>query len=194
MSNSETNSIARELKTQATILGGLVAIFWIVEIIDQIFFSKGMGLDIYGIIPRNPMGLRGILFGPFLHGNFPHLIANTIPFLTLGWFIMLQETSDFLLVTVITAIVSGLGVWVFGSPGVHIGASGVIFGYLGFLLLRGYFERSFAAIFFSVVVAFFYGSLIAGVLPGQVGISWEGHLFGFIGGVLAAKLMASRKK
>ncbi|MBO1351757.1 MAG: rhomboid family intramembrane serine protease [Hormoscilla sp. GUM202] len=194
MSNSGTKAIARELKTQATILGGLVAIFWIVEIIDQVFFSKGMGLAVYGILPRNPMGLRGILFGPFLHGNFPHLIANTIPFLTLGWFIMLQETSDFLLVTVITAIVSGLGVWLFGSPGFHIGASGVIFGYLGFLLLRGYFERSFAAIFFSVVVAFFYGSLIAGVLPGQVGISWEGHLFGLIGGVLAAKLMARRQK
>ncbi|MBC6476367.1 MAG: rhomboid family intramembrane serine protease [Hormoscilla sp. GM102CHS1] len=194
MSNSGTKAIASELKTQATILGGLVAIFWIVEIIDQIFFSKGMGLAVYGILPRNPMGLRGILFGPFLHGNFPHLIANTIPFLTLGWFIMLQETSDFLIVTVITAIVSGLGVWLFGSPGFHIGASGVIFGYLGFLLLRGYFERSFAAIFFSVVVAFFYGSLIAGVLPEQVGISWEGHLFGLIGGVLAAKLMARRQK
>ncbi|MBC6421452.1 MAG: rhomboid family intramembrane serine protease [Hormoscilla sp. SP12CHS1] len=194
MSNSGTKAIASELKTQATILGGLVAIFWIVEIIDQIFFSKGMGLAVYGILPRNPMGLRGILFGPFLHGNFPHLIANTIPFLTLGWFIMLQETSDFLIVTVITAIVSGLGVWLFGSPGFHIGASGVIFGYLGFLLLRGYFERSFAAIFFSVVVAFFYGSLIAGVLPGKVGISWEGHLFGLIGGVLAAKLMARRQK
>ena len=194
MSNSETKAIASELKTQAAILGGSVAIFWIVEIIDQIFFSKGMGLAVYGILPRNPMGLRGILFGPFLHGNFPHLIANTIPFLTLGWFIMLQETSDFLIVTAITAIVSGLGVWLFGAPGFHIGASGVIFGYLGFLLLRGYFERSFAAIFFSVVVAFFYGSLIAGVLPGQVGISWEGHLFGFIGGVMAAKLMARRKK
>lgn len=194
MSNEETNSIARELKTQVAILGSLVAIFWIVEIIDQLFFSGSRGLDIYGIIPRNPTGLRGILFAPFLHGNFPHLIANTIPFLTLGWFIMLQEISDFLLVTVITAIVSGLGVWLFGAPGLHIGASGVIFGYLGFLLLRGYFERSFAAIFFSVVVAFFYGSLIAGVLPGQVGISWEGHLFGFIGGVLAAKLMARRKK
>ncbi|MBC6480012.1 MAG: rhomboid family intramembrane serine protease [Hormoscilla sp. GM7CHS1pb] len=194
MSNSGTKAIASELKTQATILGGLVAIFWIVEIIDHIFFSKGMGLAVYGILPRNPMGLRGILFGPFLHGNFPHLIANTIPFLTLGWFIMLQETSDFLLVTVITAIASGLGVWLFGSPGFHIGASGVIFGYLGFLLLRGYFERSFAGIFFSVVVAFFYGSLIAGVLPGQVGISWEGHLFGLIGGVLAAKLMARRQK
>ena len=194
MSNEETKSIASELKTQATILGGLVAIFWIVEIVDQLFFSGGRGLDIYGILPRNPTGLRGILFAPFLHGNFPHLMANTIPFLTLGWFIMLQETKDFLIVTVITAIVSGLGVWLFGSAGLHIGASGVIFGYLGFLLLRGYFERSFAAIFFSVVVAFFYGSLIAGVLPGQVGISWEGHLFGFIGGVLAAKLMARRKK
>ena len=187
----EVTAIAREIKTQTMVLGGVVATFWILEIVDQLVF-KG-ALDGYGILPRNPIGLRGILLAPFLHGNFPHLVANTIPFLTLGWLVMLRETRDFFIVTAITMLVSGLGTWLFGSPAFHIGASGVIFGYLGFLLLRGYFERSFAAIFLSVVVAFFYGSLVWGVLPGQVGISWEGHLFGFIGGGLAARLLGRRQ-
>ena len=194
MSNSESNAIAREIKNQITILGGLVAIFWIVEIIDHFFFPKGLGLDVYGIVPRNQIGLRGILFSPFLHGNFHHLIANTIPFVSLGWFVMLRKTKDFFIVTAITMLVSGVGVWLFGSRGVHLGVSGVIFGYLGFLLLRGYFERSFISIFLSVTVGLLYGSLISGVLPGQVGISWEGHLFGFIGGIMAAKLLSRRKK
>jgi membrane associated rhomboid family serine protease len=91
-------------------------------------------------------------------------------------------------------LVSGLGVWLFGASGVHVGASGLIFGYLGFLLLRGYFERNFPSILLSLIVGFLYGGAIWGVLPTQPGISWEGHLFGFIGGVLAARLLARRKK
>ncbi len=193
MSSQQGNSIARELKTQATVLGGLVAIFWIVEIVDQFFF-RGK-LDSFGIIPHRIIGLRGILFAPFLHGGFGHLIANTVPFLILGWFVMLQETSDFFIVTVITMVVGGLGTWLFGGPGsVHIGASILIFGYLGFLLLRGYFQRNFPSIFLSVVVGFLYGGLIWGVLPTRPGISWQGHLFGFLGGVLAAWMIAKEKR
>lgn len=191
MSNDGTKAIASELKTQALILGGLVAIMWILEILD--IFVFGGRLDIYGVLPRNIIGLRGILFMPFLHGGFPHLIANTIPFLTLGWFVMLRETSDFFIVSIVTMVVSGLGVWLIGSPGLHIGASGVIFGYLGYLLLRGYFERNISSIFLSLIVGFFYGSLIWGVLPVQRGVSWEGHLFGFIGGVIAARLLSRTK-
>ncbi len=94
MSKQEVKAIARELKTQAITLGGFVALIWILEIVDLLFL--GGGLDAYGILPRHLIGLRGILFAPFLHGSLPHLIANTIPFLTLGWLIMLRETSDFL--------------------------------------------------------------------------------------------------
>ncbi|MDK3159170.1 rhomboid family intramembrane serine protease [Kamptonema cortianum] len=188
----ETNAIAKELKSQALILGTLVAIFWIVEIVDVMVFQGQ--LDTFGILPRHPIGLRGILLAPFLHGSFNHLIANTLPFLTLGWLVMLKETRDFFIVSAITLLISGLGVWLFGSSGFHIGASGVIFGYLGFLLLRGYFERSFVTIFLSVVVGFFYGSLLWGVLPTVPGISWEGHLFGFIGGGVAAYLLSDRAK
>jgi membrane associated rhomboid family serine protease len=189
--HQETKALARELKTQGTILGGFVATIWVLEFVDVFL---GGALNRYGILPRNLIGLRGILFAPFLHGNFAHLIANTIPFLTLGWFVMLRETSDFFVVTGITMLVSGLGVWLIGSSGLHIGASGVVFGYLGFLLARGYFERNIPSILLSVIVGFLYGGAIWGVLPTQPGVSWEGHLFGFVGGVIAARFLSQRKQ
>jgi membrane associated rhomboid family serine protease len=188
----ETQAITRELKTQGTILGGLVGVMWALEIVD---LALGGALNSFGIRPHSLIGLRGIFFAPFLHGNFAHLIANTIPFLVLGWFVMLQETSDFFLVSAIAMLVGGLGTWLFGSANsVHIGASGVIFGYLGFLLARGYYERNIPSIFLAIIVGVFYGGAIWGVLPTQAGISWEGHLFGFIGGILAARLFAKPKK
>lgn len=192
MSNNEAKALARELKTHGLILGGFMALIWILEIID-LFFLRG-ALNAYGIRPRSISGLRGILFAPFLHGGLGHLIANTVPFLILGWFVMLRETSDFFVVTAITMLTSGLGVWLFGSPyTIHIGASGLIFGYFGFLLLRGYFEGSVLSIVFSLIVGLLYGGMIWGVLPLQFGISWQGHLFGFIGGALAARLLARRR-
>jgi membrane associated rhomboid family serine protease len=148
----------------------------------------------YGIIPRRVIGLRGILFSPFLHGNFPHLIANTVPFLTLGWLVMLRRTSDFWIVTAIAAFIGGLGTWLIApSFSIHIGASGIVFGYLGLLLSRGYFERNFGSMALSVTVGVLYGGLLWGVLPQQPGISWQGHLFGFIGGVVAARILAAPK-
>jgi len=183
----------QEIKTQAIILATFVAIFWLLEILDQFVFRGS--LDIFGIIPHQVIGLRGILFAPFLHGDFPHLIANTVPFLILGWLVMLQETSDFFVVTGLTMLVGGLGVWLFAAPGsIHIGASILIFGYLGFLLLRGYFQRNIPSILLSILVFLLYGGTIWGVLPSRPGISWQGHLFGFLGGVLAAKLIATEKK
>ncbi|TRV41644.1 MAG: rhomboid family intramembrane serine protease [Microcystis panniformis Mp_MB_F_20051200_S9] len=183
----------KEIKTQAIILATFVAIFWLLEILDQFIFRGS--LNYFGIIPHQVIGLRGILFAPFLHGDFPHLIANTVPFLILGWLVMLQETSDFFIVTGLTMLVGGLGVWLFAAPGsIHIGASILIFGYLGFLLLRGYFQRNIPSILLSILVFLLYGGTIWGVLPSRPGISWQGHLFGFLGGVLAAKLIATEKK
>ncbi|MDX2241220.1 MAG: rhomboid family intramembrane serine protease [Leptolyngbyaceae cyanobacterium bins.302] len=191
-------SIRDELKLQILILVGCVALAWGLELFDLFVLKGGYnfrgGLDDFGIIPRNPIGLRGILFAPFLHGGLGHLIGNTIPFLVLGWLVMLRETNDFFVVSILSALVSGLGTWMFGATGIHLGASGVIFGYLGYLLARGYFERSMVAIAMSLFVGTLYGSLIWGVLPLQQGISWEGHLFGFIGGILSAKLLADDRR
>ncbi|BBA79595.1 putative rhomboid-like protein [cyanobacterium endosymbiont of Rhopalodia gibberula] len=193
MNYRKDNSISYEIKNRVSILGKFIGVFWFSELLDLLVF-KG-GLDRFGIIPHDLVGLRGILFAPFLHGGLNHLIANTIPFVVLSWFVMLQETSDFWVVTLLTMIVGGFGVWLFGVPGsVHIGASILIFGYLGFLLLRGYFQRNFVSIFLSVIVSFLYGGSVLGMLPSRHGISWEGHLFGFLGGVLAAKLIANEKQ
>ena len=169
-----------------------IAIFWAIEILDLFIFNGG--LDSFGIQPQSTIGLRGILFAPFLHGGFGHLMANTIPFITLGWLTMLQEKNDFYIVSFLSALVGGVGVWIFGSPNsVHIGASILIYGYLGFLLLRGYFQKNIPSIALSIFVAVAYGSMIAGVFPGNISVSWQGHLFGFVGGAIAAKLVAKDK-
>ncbi|MGB3788697.1 MAG: rhomboid family intramembrane serine protease [Phormidesmis sp.] len=182
-----------KFRRQIRILLSVVVLLWAIEIVDQLVFRGA--LNNFGIRPRSLPGLSGIFFAPFLHGNFAHLLANTLPLVSLGWLIMLRNTEDFFWVSIISALVSGLGTWLIAAPGsVHIGASGVIFGYFGFLLLRGYFERSATAIAFSLLVTFLYGGIIWGVLPTQPGVSWEGHLFGFIGGVLAAKLLAKPKQ
>lgn len=187
--SSKRSTVLKEFK----ILIVSIAIFWAIEILD--FFIFNGNLDRYGIQPHSLIGLRGIVFAPFLHGGFGHLMANTIPFLTLGWLTMIQETSDFYIASIMSALVGGLGVWIFGSPdSVHIGASILIYGYIGFLLLRGYFQKNFPSIALSIFVAIAYGSLIWGVFPNQIGVSWQGHLFGFIGGAIAAKLVARDKK
>lgn len=188
----EVKGLVSEVRAQIAILGGFVGLMWALELLDLFL---GGWLNRFGIRPHSIVGLRGILFAPFLHGNFFHLIANTVPFVILGWLVMLRRTSDFFTVTAIVMLISGLGTWLFAPYYTnHIGASGVVFGYLGFLLFRGYFERSVGSILTSVVVGVLYGGMIWGVLPGQIGISWQGHLFGFIGGIVAARLLAKPAK
>ncbi|MCA9623669.1 MAG: rhomboid family intramembrane serine protease [Myxococcales bacterium] len=184
--------VKRGLKLQLVILGTFVAILWGLEIVDSVLL--GGYLDHFGIRPRTVSGLWGILLAPFLHGGLGHLAANTGPLVVLGWLIMWRKTSDFFVVSLIGGLVAGLGTWLIGSPNsVHIGASGLCFAYLGYLLLRGFFERRLFPIIGSVVVGGLYGGLIFGILPGTPGISWQGHLFGFLGGILAAWLMVPRQ-
>jgi len=184
--------VGRTLKGQAIILGGFVVIIWFLELVD-LFILDG-ALDAFGIRPRSLAGLKGVLFMPFLHDGVAHLVANTVPFIVLGWLVMVRRTSDFFVVSAITMVVAGLGVWLFGSTNsVHVGASGLVFGYFGFLMLRAYFERSAVAIAVAIVVGLLYGGLIWGVSPLQAGISWQAHLFGFAGGVLAAYWLTERQ-
>ena len=185
MTNPETSTMSAMLKRQATILGGAVAIMWVVFFATVATHGALLSL---GVIPRSLIGLRGILFAPFLHGSFAHLLANSIPFAIMGWFVMLRDSRHFVPVTAAAMLGSGLLACLIGAPGsVHVGASGVIFGYLGFLLLSGWYARSVGSIVLSLLVAFMFGGLVFGVFPGQVGISWQAHLGGFIGGVLAAR-------
>jgi membrane associated rhomboid family serine protease len=182
--------MSRTLKAQATVLGGAVALMWVV------FFATvatGGALLSLGIIPRSLIGLRGIVFAPFLHGSLAHLLANSIPFAMMGWFVMLRDSRHFVSVTAAAMLGSGLVAWLLGASGsVHVGASGVIFGYLGFLMLSGWYARSVASILLSILVSVMWGGLVFGVLPGQMGISWQAHLGGFIGGALAARSYRAR--
>lgn len=180
-----------EIRAQARVLGGFVGLLWVIHIVNAVLFGGSLvGL---GIHPRTLWGLVGILFAPFLHGSFAHISANTVPLLVLGALVMQRRKRDLVTVSVISALVGGLGIWLVGGAAtVHIGASILVFGYLGYLLLRGVFERRLWPILGSVLVFFLYGGALWGVLPGQAGVSWQGHLFGLLGGILAARLLRSR--
>jgi membrane associated rhomboid family serine protease len=182
--------VYQEVKAQGLILGSFVGTLWAVEAIDWVLRGA---LDGFGVVPRTAFGLIGIFLAPFLHGGFPHLIANTVPLVALSFFIMLRRKRDLFYVSGITTVIAGLGTWLIGaSNSVHIGASGLVFGYLGYLMSRGIFERKVWSILGSLAVFLLYGGALFGVLPGQPGISWEMHLFGFIGGVVSAKWLARK--
>ena len=169
----------------------IVAVMWVVEVVDP---GLGGDLDANGIVPREASGLDGILWFPFLHGGFGHLVANSLPFLLLGGAIALGSLERFAYVTVITMLVCGIGTWLTGpSHTVHIGASGLVFGYLTYLLSRGLFARHLGYLLGGVLVFFLYGGALWGLLP-RPGISWQGHLFGALGGILAAWLLHSRRE
>ncbi len=165
----------------------LTAAAWLLELVD---IALGQPLNRFGIHPLNPLGLLGIVTSPFLHGGLSHLLSNTIPFLVLGWFVGMGSKRDFYRVSLVVVLLSGLGTWLIGGSGtVHIGASGVIFGYLGFILAYGLIHRQPGSLFISGIVFLSYSWMIFGLLPGTPGISWQGHLCGFVGGIVAAKFI-----
>jgi membrane associated rhomboid family serine protease len=167
-----------------------VVVLWVIEIVDA---AMGNDLDQYGVQPRESDGLLGILFAPLLHGGWDHLSANTIPALVLAFLVLVSGIARGLLVTAIIWLVGGIGVWLVApSNTVHLGASVLIFGWLVYLMVRGIFTRRAGEIILGMVLFFMYGGLLLGVLPGQPGISWQGHLFGAIGGALAAWLVGER--
>jgi membrane associated rhomboid family serine protease len=169
---------------------GLVAVMWVVEVIDQIL---GGDLDQYGIQPHDADGLVGIATAPFLHSGFDHLISNTIPFIVLGAAIALSGAARVAAATVIVAVVGGVGTWLFApSDTNHIGASGIVFGYAAYLVARGLFSRNLLHLAVGVVVIGIYGgTLLFGLVPTE-GVSWQGHLFGAVGGVVAARMLDRR--
>jgi membrane associated rhomboid family serine protease len=172
------------------LVGGMAALMWAVEIIDQIL---GGDLEQYGIEPHQADGLVGIVFAPFLHAGFGHLIGNTIPFLVLGATIALSGLARVVATTVIVGLVGGLGTWLVAPEGTdHIGASGIVFGYATYLIARGVFSRNLLHLAVGVVVIGVYGgTLLFGLAPHD-GISWQGHLFGGVGGVVAARVLDRR--
>ncbi|MGH3754708.1 MAG: rhomboid family intramembrane serine protease [Pseudonocardiaceae bacterium] len=171
----------------AMIIAAFTGLLYLTEAMDMVL---GGALDQNGILPRQLEGLDGVLWAPLLHDGWPHLVANTVPVLVFGFLALAGGIGQFVAVTATIWLVGGLGTWLTGSPGVHLGASGLIFGWLVFLLVRGFFARSLTQILLAVVLFGVWGSVLWGVLPGDAGISWEGHLFGAVGGLLAARLVA----
>ena len=169
------------------VVAAMVAVMWVVEVVDAI---DDHNLDRYGIRPHHVDRLIGIVTAPFLHASWGHLISNTVPFAVLGFAIALNGVRRVLAVTAIVVVVGGLGTWLIASSNtVHIGASGVVFGFATYLLFRGVFNGSVTELLIGAVVAAIYGSALIGGLVPQDGISWQGHLCGGIGGIVAASML-----
>ena len=183
----------------ATIIS-FVALLYVAELFDQL---SGHELDRNGIRPLETDGLWGIIFAPLLHASWQHLAANTGPALILGFLVTLAGLSRFVWATAIVWIVGGFGTWLIGNVGSscgetdHIGASGLIFGWLTFLLVFGFFIRSAWQIVLGIVVLFLYGGVLWGAVPVLNmcgGVSWQAHLCGGIAGVLAAYLLSGPER
>jgi membrane associated rhomboid family serine protease len=172
------------VRQDAGLLATGVGSMWLVHVANVL---TGGALVAFGIVPRTLGGLVGILFAPLLHGSVGHLLSNTVPMALLGALLLLRGRRDFAVVTATSVVGSGLGAWLFGGPGtVHIGASGMIFGWLGFLMARGLFERSVTSVLVSAAVTFWMGGMVWGVLPLAIGVSWQAHLFGLLAGLVTA--------
>lgn len=174
------------------VIVAFVGLLYLVELVDA---GLGNRLDGAGVAPRDLDGLDGILFAPLLHAGWGHLVANTGPLLVFGFLILLGGIARWAVVTAIVWLVGGLGVWLTGGDQtIHLGASVLAFGWLVHLLVRGLFAPSVRHILLGLVLLFLYGGILWGVLPGQPGVSWQGHLFGALGGLAAAWSLARRDR
>lgn len=174
------------MKPSFQALLAIVAVMWAVEVVNSFM---GHSLNDYGLLPRTTEGLIGIPLAPFLHAGIGHVLSNTLPLLALGSLTVLQTKKTFGLTTLVIVLVGGAGVWLIGRSDLHVGASGLVFGYFGFLVARGWFEKRFVSILMAVAVLALYWGLLFGVLPTQGFVSWEGHLCGLLAGVLAARFV-----
>jgi membrane associated rhomboid family serine protease len=192
-------------KRPVWVTGGLtilsfVGLLYIIEGVNQM---TGDRLDNGGIKPLETDGLWGILFAPLLHADWQHLISNTLPALVLGFLMTLLGLSRFIFATVIIWMAGGFGTWLIGNVGSTcggepniIGASGLIFGWLTFLIVFGFFTRTAWQIVVGILVLVYYGTVLLGALPqvGCTGISWQGHLCGAIAGVFAAYVLSGPER
>ena len=174
------------------LVAAMAALMWLSEIVDAVV---GHRLDRYGIEPRDGDGLVGIVAAPFLHADFGHLASNTVPFLAMGFVIAFKGAMRVLTVTAVVVVISGVGTWLVApDETLHVGASGVVFGYATYLLSRGFFDRDLLELGVGFLVGAFWGTALLGGLLPQEGISWQGHLFGAIGGIVAARLLARGRR
>lgn len=173
----------RKTASPYNLLAQLIIVLWVVEIVNLL---AGHRLCQFGIFPRTALGLVGIPFSPFLHAGVAHLFLNTGPLIVLGGLILIDGRKAFIRSTVVIVLVGGLGTWLVGRSAYHVGASALVFGYFGYLLAKGIFERRFRSLLMALLVAGTFGGLFWGLLPTVPYVSWEGHLCGFLAGIMAA--------
>ncbi|MGW0732326.1 rhomboid family intramembrane serine protease [Streptomyces sp. NPDC002851] len=174
------------VKTAAIVMLAWLALLWLLEVIDA---ASGHALDTFGVSPREVGELRDVIPSAFLHFGFDHLLANSVPLLILGFLAALSGVRCFAAVIAVIILASGLGVWLTAPAySVTAGASGVVFGLFGYLLVRGFVNHRPADVLIGVLVLALYGSILLGALPTAAAVSWQGHLFGLLGGVAAAFL------
>lgn len=187
---SPASDRASSRRAATSLLAAMVAVMWVVEAINSVDSNR---LDQAGIRPRVLSGLDGVVFAPFLHASFSHLIGNTIPFVILGGTIALTEGMRLVWVTVVVGLIAGLGTWLIAPGGITtVGASGVVFGYATYLIGRGVFSRRLIPLAIGVAVGLVFGlTLLYSLIP-RTGVSWQDHLFGAIGGIVAARGLSGR--
>jgi membrane associated rhomboid family serine protease len=170
----------------------LTAVCWLVFVLNNLIWQGQLAR--HGIIPRHLDGLSGILWAPFLHASFQHLAANTVPLLILGAIVCARSKGEFAVVTVGGILLGGILTWLFARSANHIGASGLIFCYFGYVSSLAWFNRTFGTLCLSVVCILGYGGMLKGILPTMAGISWEGHLAGLVAGVALGSFMSRLKQ
>ena len=180
----------RKLRDALVLMGAFVALLWVLQVFN---WADGYRLDMdFGILPHNVSRLPEIFTAPFLHVSWQHIEGNTVPLFVLGVLAAYRGIKKFLLMTLIVAVASGLAVWLFQSGGLTVGASGLIFGYFGYVVARGFFDRNLLDIGVGIVAGLLYWTILQVAIPGTPGVSWIGHLGGLFGGVLAAWLLRER--
>lgn len=179
------------VRTAAVLMAGWVALLWVLEVVDV---ATGHALDGYGVVPRTPSELVDVVPSAFIHFGFSHVAANSVPLLVLGFLAALGGIRRFLAVCALIVVADGLGVWLISPAGTNTaGASGLIFGLFGYLLVSGFVERRPLGVLVGVLIAAVWGgSILAGLAPTQSGISWQGHLIGLAAGVAAAFVLRRR--
>lgn len=178
--NTSLNLIIQQTNANLNTLGIIFLILWGVFLLTRI----DQHLLLLGIIPRTKRGLVGIAFSPLLHADFNHLFFNTIPLLVLSNFILINGLPYFLIATGFITVTCGALLWCFGKPGLHIGASGLITGYWALLVSEIYQQGTVTAIILGVISAYYFAGIFFGIFPSKRGVSWEGHFFGLVSGVL----------
>ena len=187
MKFSPTHSSGSPSKTKVVLW-----VFAIITALEAINILTGRFLNNYAIFPRSLNGLYGIPVSPFIHGSIAHYASNIVPLCIFSYLLLQYGFRQFINVTLFSIVFTGVMGWAIGRPSYHLGASGVLYGYFGFLVLAGFLSKRIKLILISLLIGFFYGGLIFGVLPIKAFVSWESHLFGLIGGLLAAKIWAKQ--